>query len=255
MGAVGVEVKVLGIRFVVDRQGRPVPPGAARFRRGSSSLWGLRDVSFSVGPGEGVALIGRNSSGKTTLLRALAGVYEPDEGTVTLAGRVRPLLSAGAGLFPRLTGRESCMLLGVLAGLSRAESRQTLEEVKRRSGLGDAFEHLVSTYSPGMRARLGFTAIAQTEPQILLLDEVHQVLDREFRKLMEAQASAILEAGGIIIAAGHDHPALERVCSRAILLEGGRLAADGDFADVTEVYADGRPLATARMGRVGAGGS
>jgi ABC-type polysaccharide/polyol phosphate transport system ATPase subunit len=236
MSAAAIEVQGLGICFLLDRQGRPVTPGGARFRYGCSSHWGLRDVSLSVPPGEGVALIGRNSTGKTTLLRALGEIYEPDEGHVLVTGRVRSLLSVGAGLLPRLTGRESCLLLGVLAGLSRGESRRALEEVKRRSGLGEAFEYLVSTYSQGMRARLGFAAIEQTDPDILLLDEVHQALDHEFRKLVEERARAIVEAGGIVVAAGHDHQALERICSRAVLLEGGRVAADGDFGEIVEAY-------------------
>ncbi len=192
----GVEVESLGIRFLFDAQRRPVTPGVASIRRRCTSSWGLQGVDLSIGPGEAVALVGPNGAGKTTLLRALAGVYEPDDGCVTVTGRIGSLLAVGAGLMPLLTGRENCLLQGVLAGLSRVQSRAALDEVKRRSELGDAFERLVSSYSQGMRARLGFAAIELSRPEILLLDEVHQAFDIDFRKRVEERAAAIVAGGG-----------------------------------------------------------
>jgi ABC-type polysaccharide/polyol phosphate transport system ATPase subunit len=227
-----IRVQRLGVRFQFDRQGRPITPVAARLRRRVSADWGLRGVSLRVDAGEAVAVIGQNGAGKTTLLRTIAGVLAPDEGTVEVRGRVGPLLSTGGGLIPRLTGRESSRLLGVLAGLSRRQAGTGLDEVATRSALGRAFDRPVSTYSEGMRARLGFTVIERVDPQVLLLDEVHEALDIDFRDLIEARVRSILRAGGVVLAAGHDHELLAHLCDRAIRLEDGALQADGPFEQV-----------------------
>jgi ABC-type polysaccharide/polyol phosphate transport system ATPase subunit len=183
-----------------------------------------------------VALIGLTGSGKTTFLRLLARVLIPDEGTVDVRGRIGSLLSVQAGLLTPLTGRENSSLLGVLSGLSRADVKSKLSAIKERSGLGEAFERSVSSYSQGMRARLGFAVAAAADPQILLLDEVHEAVDQNYREVIESEARAIRERGGIVVAAGHDHHVLERMCDRAILFRDGRVVADGPFAQVKSVY-------------------
>ena len=233
---VSIEAVDARVRFVFDRQSRPVSPTLERVRRGCTESWGLRGVDFRAGRGEGVALIGANGAGKTTLLRVLAGVMPTDTGSVTVRGRVGSLLSIEAGLMPVLTGRENTMLLAVLAGMSRAEARAVVADVEARSELGDAFHRPVSSYSQGMRARLGFAVIELSDPQILLLDEVHEALDHEFREFVGRRASAILEAGGIVVAAGHDHAVLSDLCRRAVLLDEGRVDSDGDFDRVLERY-------------------
>jgi ABC-type polysaccharide/polyol phosphate transport system ATPase subunit len=228
----------LGIRFHFDRHRRVVTPNASRLRRGSTTAWGLRHVTSSFSAGEGVALIGPSGSGKTTLLRVLAGVYAPDEGSVLVGGRVASLLSTDAGLLSLLTGRENAMLLGVLGGLSRAESRRALGSVKERSGLGDAFEYPVSAYSQGMRARLGFAVAEELVPRVLLLDEVHEALDEEFRGVVQERARTLVDSGGVVVATGHDHPLLKRFCGRAVYLREGSLRAEGPFSDVQRMYLD-----------------
>jgi lipopolysaccharide transport system ATP-binding protein len=135
-----------------------------------------------------------------------------------------------------LTGRENARLLGVLAGLSRAEARRRVEEVRERSGLDDEFDHPVSSFSQGMRARLGFAVMEQIDPTILLLDEAHEALDHEFRLVIQDRAAETLRGGGIVVAAGHDHPLLERLCERAVHLDHGRVARDGPFAAVQAAY-------------------
>lgn len=227
-----VDVEDAGVRFLFDRQSRPVTPGLARIRRGCTESWGLRSATLRVRGGEGVALVGSNGAGKTTLLRVIAGVLEPDEGRLSVSGRVGSLLSTDAGLLPRLTGRENCLLLGVLAGLSRAEARASVPAVVKRSELGAGFDRPVSSYSQGMRARLGFAVIEHVRPDVLLLDEVHEALDQEFREVVRGTAREILKAGGILIAAGHDHGVLEDLCGRAVLLDGGRVRMDGAFDEV-----------------------
>jgi ABC-type polysaccharide/polyol phosphate transport system ATPase subunit len=235
MGA-AISAHGVGVQFWFDRQSRVMTPAMARLRRHVSQSWGLRDVGFELGPGESVALVGPSGSGKTTLLRTLAGVLTPDSGRLDVRGRVASLLSTDAGLMPVLTGRENALLLGVLAGLSRREARRRLGEVRDRTGLGDEFDHPVSSFSQGMRARLGFAVAVEASPTILLLDEVHEALDHEFRAIVEEQAGEIQRAGGIVVAAGHDHPLLERLCERGLLLDAGRIAADGPLAEVRRTY-------------------
>jgi ABC-type polysaccharide/polyol phosphate transport system ATPase subunit len=226
----------VGVRFYFDRHRKVVTRGASRLRSHGSTKWGVRGVSFETAGGEGIALIGPSGSGKTTMLRLLARVYWPDEGRLLVRGRVASLLSIDAGLLALLSGRENAMLLGVLGGLSRRASRWALESVKERSRLGDAFDQPVSTYSQGMRARLGFAVAEETDPQILLLDEVHEALDHEFRNVVEERARRLVEAGGVVVASGHDHQMLGRLCTRAIHLDQGSIRADGPFAKVRGAY-------------------
>jgi ABC-type polysaccharide/polyol phosphate transport system ATPase subunit len=135
-----------------------------------------------------------------------------------------------------LTGRENASLLGVLAGLTRAGATARLEEVRERSGLGDAFERPVSSYSQGMRARLGFAAADLPWTDVLLLDEVHEALDHSFRTVIAGHVQAIVERGGIVVAAGHDHPLLREFCTKALLVREGSLVTEGPFDAVRDVY-------------------
>jgi ABC-type polysaccharide/polyol phosphate transport system ATPase subunit len=231
-----IEARGVGVRFLFDRERRIVTPTLAKLRLRGSETWGLHGLDLTISPGQGIALIGRSGSGKTTLLRTLAGVLVPDEGTVDVNGRVGSLLSVDAGLMSVLTGRENAMLRAVLAGIPRAHARDALEAIKDRTGLGSYFERPVSSYSQGMRARLGFVVAERADPQILLLDEVHEALDHDFRRIVAERAHTIIDAGGIVVAAGHDHEMLERFCTRALWLERGAVRADGPFDEVRATY-------------------
>ena len=231
-----ISAEGVGIHYLFDRQKRTISPSTARIRRSGGETWALTDVSFEIAAGEGVALLGASGSGKSTLLRVLAGVLEPDTGSLRTDGRIGSLLSVQAGVMSLLTGRENTLLLGVLAGMTPRQARSEMEEVKRRSGLGEHYERLVASYSQGMRARLGLAVIERTEPTILLLDEIHEALDHEFRDHVEAYAHDLVGAGGIVVATGHDHPMLQRLCTRALLLEHGHLQADGAFGAVQREY-------------------
>lgn len=210
----------VGVRFNLDRQRRPMTPTLTRLRRQYTTTWALRGLSFEVEPGAGVALAGANGAGKTTILRLLAGVLTPDEGAIHVRGRIGSLLSVDAGLMTPLTGRENAMLLGVLHGLPKEEVRERLADLAARSELGAAFERPVSTYSQGMRARLGFAVVEQTDPEVLLLDEVHEALDDSFRQVLAERAKEIRGRGGVVVAAGHDHAELARFCDRGLLIDG-----------------------------------
>jgi ABC-type polysaccharide/polyol phosphate transport system ATPase subunit len=175
-------------------------------------------------------------SGKTTLLRVIADVLPADRGSIEVTGKVATLLSTNGGTLEALTGRENAMLLAVLSGLSREQAAGRLGAIREASELGEAFERPVSSYSQGMLARLSFTAAMQAEPSILVLDEVHEAFDHAFRQVLERRASELLAAGGVLVAAGHDHEVLRRLCDRALLLEGGRVRADGPFEEVRRLY-------------------
>lgn len=231
-----IDSQSVGVRFLFDRNRRVVTPNLARLRRSGVETWGLRGLNFSVRPGDGVALIGRSGSGKTTLLRLIAGVLTPDAGRLAIDGRVAALLSIEAGLLELLTGRENAQLLGVLAGIPLVRVRELLDEVKAVSRLGPAFERPVSSYSQGMRARLGFAVAAQASPDILVLDEVHEAFDHEYRMVLEQHVAALRAAGGILLAAGHDHAMLGRLCNRGLLLEDGQLRQAGPFGSIVESY-------------------
>lgn len=231
-----VRAEGVGARFLFDRQRRVVTPALARLRRRGDVTWGVRDVSFELGPGDRVALLGPSGSGKTTLLRLIAGVLDPDEGELEVRGRAGSLLSIEAGLMSTLTGSENAQLLGVLAGMTRKESRAALAGVGERGRLTEAFDRPVSSYSQGMRARLGLTVAEELEPEILLLDEVHEALDHSFRSVITGHVRAIAERGGIVVAAGHDHPLLREFCTRALLVREGSLVTAGPFDEVRDVY-------------------
>lgn len=231
-----IKAQDVGVHYLFDRQQRTVSPTVARLKRAGGENWALRGVSFEMVSGEGVALLGASGSGKSTLLRVIAGVLEPDTGRLSTTGRVGSLLSIQAGVMALLTGRENTALLGVLAGMTPGQARAEMAAVKERSGLQEHYERLVASYSQGMRARLGLAVVERTEPTILLLDEVHEALDHEFRNHVESLAHGLLAAGGIVVATGHDHPMLERLCTRALLLKTGHLMAEGGFSEVQRTY-------------------
>jgi ABC-type polysaccharide/polyol phosphate transport system ATPase subunit len=231
-----VRLEEIGVRFDFDRRNRVVTPALSLIRRIRDSSWGLRGVSARLESGSGLALVGPTGSGKTTLLRVLAGVMPPDEGVVEVNGRVSTMLTTGFGLQSVLTGRENSLLLAVLAGFSLAEARERLNDIAERARLGDAFERPIHTYSQGMRARLHLASIQAIPADVLLLDEAFESLDHEFRAVMERHGRELRERGGIVVAAGHDHAALERLCTRAIWLHQGHMRAEGPFEEVVRAY-------------------
>jgi ABC-type polysaccharide/polyol phosphate transport system ATPase subunit len=231
-----IRAQGFGVRFQFDRQRRVITPVRARLASHVTETWGLRGLDFEAGPGAGVALIGPTGSGKTSLLRAIAGVLPADEGSIKVRGGVGSMLSIDAGLMHTLTGRENALALGVLGGMSRAETKSRLPEIQRESLLAESFERPASSYSQGMRARLGFTTAMQADPEILLLDEVHEALDHRFREVLRAKADELRSRGGIVVAAGHDHQILSQLCDRALLLDSGRVQAFGPFDHVRARY-------------------
>ena len=192
----------------------------------------LHDLSFHIGRGERVALIGHNGAGKTTLLRTLAGVFEPVAGRLEVAGLVGSLIDPSAGMDPSSTGRENIVLRGLFRGMSQAESQAMADEVGSFSGLGEFLDTPVRTYSAGMQVRLSFAMATTMEPQILLMDEWFLAGDADFMAKARDRLTRLVGEADILVLATHDMAIVREWCTRAIKLEGGRIVADGTVAEV-----------------------
>lgn len=203
-----------------------------RAEGGRISVQALDGLTFSIGSGERVALVGHNGAGKTTLLRTLSGIYEPAGGVLEVAGQVGSLLDPSAGMDGQSTGRENIRLRGLYRGLDHAALAELEREAAALSGLGDFLDLPVSGYSTGMALRLSFAIATSIRPQILLMDEWIATGDAEFKSRAEARLASLVQGAEILMLATHDMTTARRWCSRAIRLEGGRITADGPVAEV-----------------------
>jgi ABC-type polysaccharide/polyol phosphate transport system ATPase subunit len=208
-----------------------------RSRRGTD-LRALRGISFDVRQGEFLGIAGANGSGKSTLLKILANVYTADEGTVRMAGRVAPFIELGVGLNPELAAFDNVMISGVMMGLAPDEVRSLYPEIMSFAGL-EAFGNVkLKNYSSGMRVRLAFAVMAQVDADILLIDEVLAVGDAEFRSKCLERLRRLREEGKTIVFVTHSMDTMAKDCDRGILLSDGRIALDGDPAEVARRYQD-----------------
>ncbi len=188
---------------------------------GRSRKWALRDISFELLHGETLGIVGRNGVGKSTLLRLLAGLTAPDRGELVNHGCSCSLLALQAGFVPYLTGRENVFLSGMTLGLSRAEVRERLGDIRAFADLGDAFEQPVRTYSTGMLARLGFSVAFQISPDVLLIDEVLGVGDESFRGKSAKALREKISQGRTAVIVAHSPAAILEMCDRAVLVDQG----------------------------------
>ncbi len=198
--------------------------------------WALSDVSFEIEHGEAVGVIGTNGSGKSTLLSLIAKTSYPTTGTVTVKGRVGPLLELGAGFQGELTGFENIFLNASLLGLSKEDVEAKLEAIIEYSGLKEFIHSPIATYSTGMTARLGFSVIAHIEPEILLIDEILAVGDAAFRSKCQHTMQKFTEKGTTLFLVSHDLQTVQEMCSRVIWIDDGRMRAIGDAEEVIELY-------------------
>lgn len=211
--------------------------GRALLRRKSAgSIWAVRDVTFDVPHGSALAVIGKNGAGKSTLLKVLAGITEPTEGYVDVAGRLGALLEIGTGFHPQLTGRENVFLNGTILGMGRQEVRRKFDDIVAFAGVEKHIDTPVKWYSSGMYVRLGFAVAAHLEPEILIVDEVLSVGDAEFQRRCLGRMEAAAQEGRTILFVSHNMQAVRRVCREAIMLEQGRLVADGSMESVVRRY-------------------
>jgi lipopolysaccharide transport system ATP-binding protein len=207
-------------------------------RNTQEEFWALRDVSFEVGQGQVVGVIGRNGAGKSTLLKILSRITEPSAGRVVLRGRVASLLEVGTGFHQDLSGRENIYLNGAILGMTRAEIRRKFDEIVAFAEVERFLDTPVKRYSSGMYVRLAFAVAAHLEPEILIVDEVLAVGDQQFQqKCLGKMREVARGQGRTVLFVSHNLHAVRELCERAIFLQEGRLVTQGLVGPVLDAYA------------------
>ncbi len=199
-------------------------------------FWALRNVSFTVEKGDRVALLGYNGAGKSTMLKVIAGVLKPTEGTVRTYGRVVPLLELGAGFDKQYTGAENIYLYGAMLGYTKDFIASKYDRIVKFSGLGDFINVPVKNYSSGMKARLGFSIATIVEPEILILDEVLSVGDAKFRRKSLRRIRRMMKSGVTVLFVSHSVKQVRKVCNKGIVLDHGSVAFYGDIEEAIAIY-------------------
>lgn len=202
-------------------------------------FWALNDVSFKISAGERVGIIGRNGAGKSTLLKVLSRITDPTTGKVTLRGRVASLLEVGTGFHPELTGRENIFLNGAILGMGRSEILKKFDEIVAFAEVERFLDTPVKRFSSGMYVRLAFSVAAHLEVEILIVDEVLAVGDMQFQKKCIGRMEEIAGSGRSILFVSHNMATITSLCNRCILLESGKIAADGAPSEVILKYYSG----------------
>jgi ABC-type polysaccharide/polyol phosphate transport system ATPase subunit len=196
----------------------------------------LDNVSLDINHGDQLGLIGHNGAGKSTLLRVLAGIYEPSAGTLTTEGRVSSLFLTAPGMSPEDSGYENIITCGLLLGMSRREIDRKVDDISDFAELGDFLSLPVRTYSTGMQMRFGFALATAIDPEILLLDEGLGAGDERFAKKAQKRIEALIKRSNIMVLASHSTELIRQMCNRAILMEHGRIIADGRPDEVLDTY-------------------
>jgi lipopolysaccharide transport system ATP-binding protein len=210
----------------------------------TKDVWALRDIHFDIGEGEALGLIGHNGAGKSTLLKILTRITEPTEGRVVLRGRVASLLEVGTGFHPELTGRENIFLNGAILGMTRAEIRRNFDDIVAFSEIGQFLDTPVKRYSSGMYVRLAFAVAAHLTPEILLIDEVLAVGDIEFQRRCLGRMNEVARSGRTVVFVSHNLASIESLCTRAVLMSGGRAIKEGPAREVISYYVSQRETAS-----------
>ncbi|MFA5192548.1 MAG: ABC transporter ATP-binding protein [Verrucomicrobiia bacterium] len=218
---------------------------ASAFRRGDrrplvteDTIWALKDVSFEVNQGEVIGIIGRNGAGKSTLLKILSRITDPTEGFAEIHGRCSSLLEVGTGFHPELTGRENIYLNGSILGMKRAEIAGKFDEIVAFAEVEKFMDTPVKHYSSGMYVRLAFAVAAHLQPEILLVDEVLAVGDIEFQKKCIGKMESVAREGRTVLVVSHSMSTVKALCTKAVLLESGRIKASGAVESVVAGYLD-----------------
>lgn len=240
MGVTVVEVSGVSKRFVIRKEKslkeRLVNLGRSRAHR--EDFWALRDVDLSIESGSTIGLVGPNGSGKSTLLKMIGGIMQPTSGSVRLRGRLAALLELGAGFHPDLTGRENVYLNAAVLGISKAQTDRYFDAIVDFSGIEPFIDTQVKFYSSGMYVRLAFAVAVHVDPDILLVDEVLAVGDEPFQRKCMDRILGFQQEGRTIVLVSHNLDQVADLCDRAVVLEKGRVRADGDPLDALRVLRD-----------------
>jgi lipopolysaccharide transport system ATP-binding protein len=196
----------------------------------------LRDISFNIGKGESVAILGHNGSGKSTLLQIICGILKPTSGSVDVNGRISALLELGAGFNPEFTGRENVFFQALLQGLTNEQTEDRFDSIAAFADIGEFIDQPVRTYSSGMFMRLAFAVATNTDPEILIVDEALSVGDLAFQFKSRQRMKQMIDNGSTLIVVSHDRATVASLCQRCLLLDHSKLAADGIPADILNQY-------------------
>jgi len=244
VGAV-IDAEGLGIHFMRNRRRNKrlrdmlsgdKSPAVVPSGKKKGEFWALRDVSFSVGHGEAVGLVGGNGQGKSTLLKLIAGVLLPDAGRIAVRGGVAPLIEVTGGFVGDLTARDNIWLTAGLHGLGKREIARRFDEIVDFAEVGDFLDTPFRHFSSGMKVRLGFSVITTLDEPIVLVDEVLAVGDRAFREKCYERMNEMLSGGRTLFLVSHNETDLRRFCTRGLYLRAGSLVTDGPLDDALEAY-------------------
>ena len=202
-------------------------------------FWALRDVSFTVNKGEVFGVMGFNGAGKSTLLKVIARVFRPTIGSVTVNGEISPLLELGAGFDPESSARDNIFMNGAMYGYTQKFMEEKYDEIMDFAELWEFEDVAIKNFSSGMTGRLGFAVATSVQPEILIVDEILGVGDYKFAKKCEKRISDMIDGGATVLLVSHVIKTIKEMCSRAILLDKGRVVCVGDVDEVCEVYGDG----------------
>jgi lipopolysaccharide transport system ATP-binding protein len=202
----------------------------------TQSHWALKDVSFSLRPGESVGIIGQNGAGKSTLLKIITGTTAPTTGTISISGRVAALLELGMGFHPEFSGRNNLIIAGQLLGLSVGDIVQRMPDIEAFAQIGEYINEPVRTYSSGMQVRLAFALATAVRPDVLIVDEALSVGDIFFQQKCYERIKAFRDQGTTLLFVSHDLGAIHNLCDRALLLDGGLIKHDGAPKEAIDLY-------------------
>ncbi|HIT95454.1 MAG TPA: ABC transporter ATP-binding protein [Candidatus Aphodousia faecavium] len=223
-------------RSLKNRVMQAATGGTVNFGADGTVIRSLEDVSFEIRDGERVGLIGHNGAGKSTLLRTLGKVYEPTYGCARVNGEIGSLVDISLGIDHEATGKENIYIRGALLGLKKSEIEERFDEIVTFSELGEFINMPVRTYSSGMHLRLAFSVATIIHPEILLMDEWLSVGDASFTSKAEERLQSLVQSSSILVIASHSRQLIERICTRVMWFEHGKLKLDGDVHTVCQAY-------------------
>ncbi len=239
-----LEVQNLSKRFTLKHESNPylslrdTLAGIFKTNKGTTkeAFYALHDINFTIQPGESIGIIGKNGAGKSTLLKILSKISPPTSGKIILRGRVASLLEVGTGFHPELSGRENIYLNGSILGMRKSEIKNRFDEIVDFSGVEKFLDMSLKHYSSGMQLRLAFSVAAFLEPEIMVIDEVLAVGDANFQRKCLQKMDDVSKSGRTIIFVSHQMGTIAQLCTRALLLQEGKLVYEGQTSDVIDVY-------------------
>lgn len=209
---------------------------AARGKLRYKNFWALNDISFSLGRGEVLGIIGTNGAGKSTLLKVISGILKPTKGTVSTEGNIVPMLELGSGFDFELTGRENIFLNGAILGYQEQFLLEKYDEIVEFSELGEFIEMPLRSYSSGMVTRLAFSIATVVKPDILIVDEILSVGDAAFQKKSEKRMMELMSGGTTVLLVSHSSKQISEVCGKALWLQKGEVVTIGEASEICKMY-------------------